>query len=163
MLSGTGEVSKDCSKTELDSWAEVLARWSVTSQHPRQLSTLVKQGIPEALRGEVWQRLAQCDQDNSLMDTYRILITKVLPDANEVVYYFSVVVINYLVWFSSVLEFRSPTNSKLLGFHLCVYNLYSRNFHHTIKPRYLKFVLQVKLFGSYHWRNLKKGNIASPT
>lgn len=76
MLSGTGEVSKDCTELELESWAEVLARWSSTSQRPRQLSALVRQGIPEALRGEVWQRLAHCDNDNSMMETYRILITK---------------------------------------------------------------------------------------
>lgn len=78
MLSGTGEVSKDCTELELESWAEVLARWSSTSQRPRQLSALVRQGIPEALRGEVWQRLAHCDNDNSMMETYRILITKVV-------------------------------------------------------------------------------------
>ncbi|XP_054272121.1 rab GTPase-activating protein 1-like isoform X2 [Macrosteles quadrilineatus] len=76
ILSGTGEVSKDCSEGELESWADVLARWTVTPQPPRQLSPLVRQGIPEALRGEVWQRLAQCDNDNSMMDLYRILITK---------------------------------------------------------------------------------------
>uniref|UniRef100_A0A1B6CKT3 Rab-GAP TBC domain-containing protein n=4 Tax=Clastoptera arizonana TaxID=38151 RepID=A0A1B6CKT3_9HEMI len=76
MLSGTGEVSKDCSKSELDSWADVLVKWSIPTQHPRQLAALVKQGIPEALRGEVWQRLAHCDQDSSLMDNYRILISQ---------------------------------------------------------------------------------------
>ncbi|XP_014248994.1 rab GTPase-activating protein 1 [Cimex lectularius] len=73
MLSGTGEVSKDCSLDELESWSEVLSKWGAT--RPKQLSQLVKQGIPEALRGEVWQRLAKCD-DNTLMDNYRILITQ---------------------------------------------------------------------------------------
>lgn len=73
MLSGTGEVSKDCSVDELASWSEVLSKWGAT--RPRQLAALVKQGVPEALRGEVWQRLANCD-DNSLMDNYRTLITQ---------------------------------------------------------------------------------------
>ncbi|XP_063234161.1 rab GTPase-activating protein 1-like isoform X3 [Bacillus rossius redtenbacheri] len=77
MLSGTGEVSKDCSEGELESWAEVLARWTSTRQRPRKLTPLVLGGIPEALRGEVWRRLASCDNDTQLMDTYRILITKV--------------------------------------------------------------------------------------
>ncbi|PNF22091.1 hypothetical protein B7P43_G08891 [Cryptotermes secundus] len=76
LLSGTGEVSKDCSEMELESWADVLARWTSTKQRPRQLASLVRGGIPEALRGEVWQRLAGCENDTAMMDTYRILITK---------------------------------------------------------------------------------------
>jgi hypothetical protein len=62
---------------ELESWADVLARWTSTKQRPRQLASLVRGGIPEALRGEVWQRLAGCENDTAMMDTYRILITKV--------------------------------------------------------------------------------------
>lgn len=62
---------------ELESWAEVLSRWTSTKQRPRQLASLVRGGIPEALRGEVWQRLAGCENDTAMMDTYRILIAKV--------------------------------------------------------------------------------------
>ncbi|XP_071447780.1 rab GTPase-activating protein 1-like isoform X2 [Hetaerina americana] len=104
LLSGTGEVSRDCSQVELQSWADALQRWrpspspnpsnSATSplggppsvvpselpagaaSRPRQLAALVRQGVPEALRGEVWQRLANCENDAHTMDTYRILITK---------------------------------------------------------------------------------------
>ncbi|BES92829.1 Kinesin protein [Nesidiocoris tenuis] len=77
LLSGTGEVSKDCSAIELESWSEVLSKWSQNrSSRPRQLPALVRQGIPEALRGEVWQRLAKCDDSSDVMDIYRILITK---------------------------------------------------------------------------------------
>uniref|UniRef100_A0A146LJE7 Rab GTPase-activating protein 1 n=2 Tax=Lygus hesperus TaxID=30085 RepID=A0A146LJE7_LYGHE len=76
LLSGTGEVSKDCTEVELESWSDVLGKWSINrSTRPKQVPALVKQGIPEALRGEVWQRLAKCD-DSSVMDNYRILITK---------------------------------------------------------------------------------------
>lgn len=77
MLSGTGEVPRDCSEDELESWADVLSKWTSNDQKPRQLSVLVKNGIPEALRGEVWQRLAGCENDSEMMDTFRILITKV--------------------------------------------------------------------------------------
>lgn len=77
MLSGTGEVSKDCSADELASWAEVLDSWQVNEQRPKLLMKLTKQGIPEALRGEVWQRLSNCDNSQEMMDKYRMLITKV--------------------------------------------------------------------------------------
>jgi Rab GTPase-activating protein 1 len=37
----------------------------------------VRVGVPEALRGEVWLRLAGVDQNDKLMETYRTLISKV--------------------------------------------------------------------------------------
>lgn len=77
MLSGTGKVSKDCSADELASWAEVLDSWQAIEQRPKLLIKLVKQGIPEALRGEVWQRLSKCDNSQEMMDKYKTLITKV--------------------------------------------------------------------------------------
>jgi len=77
MLSGTGEVSKDCSESELERWADVLSKWGKGEVRPKHLSSLVKQGIPEALRGEVWQRLASCEDDKVTMDAFRILITQV--------------------------------------------------------------------------------------
>ena len=74
----TGEVSKDCSEFELASWAEVLQLWNVqgSSTQPKQLKSLVRRGIPEALRGEVWLRLTDCSTDSEVMDAYRVLITK---------------------------------------------------------------------------------------
>jgi len=38
---------------------------------------LCRKGIPEALRGEVWQLLAGCHRSTELMEEYRILITQV--------------------------------------------------------------------------------------
>lgn len=70
-------MSKDCSEDVLESWADVLNRWKTTKQKPKQLAGLVKMGIPEALRGEVWQRLAGIDENTQMMETYRLLITKV--------------------------------------------------------------------------------------
>lgn len=79
LVSGTGDVSKECNEVELESWKDVLLKWATCKSPPaRQLAVLVKEGIPEALRGEVWLRLAKADLDPKIMDTYRILITKVI-------------------------------------------------------------------------------------
>lgn len=76
--SGTGEVSKECSSFELEGWAEVLQRWRQNlKQRPKQLSPLVRRGIPEALRGEVWQLLSGCIDDRQIIETYKNLISKV--------------------------------------------------------------------------------------
>ncbi|XP_048006009.1 rab GTPase-activating protein 1-like [Leguminivora glycinivorella] len=75
MLSGTGDVSKDCGEEVLENWANVLRSW--TGPRPKALDNLVRtKGVPEALRGEVWLRLAQVEQSDKLMDTYRMLISQ---------------------------------------------------------------------------------------
>lgn len=51
--------------------------YSWIGPRPRALSQLVRVGVPEALRGEVWLRLAGVDQNDKLMETYRTLISKV--------------------------------------------------------------------------------------
>ncbi|KAH0807709.1 hypothetical protein GEV33_015082 [Tenebrio molitor] len=76
LSSGPGLVSKDCSEDVLESWADVLTRWKSTKQPPKQLTSLVRTGIPEALRGEVWQRLAGVEEDTEMMENYRLLITR---------------------------------------------------------------------------------------
>lgn len=77
LLSGSGEVSKECTETELESWTQVLIKWRANrSQRPNKVSHLVSKGIPEALRPEVWQLLAECHDDEGLTTTYKLLISK---------------------------------------------------------------------------------------
>lgn len=77
--SGTGEPSRDVSPNDLEGWDQVMTKWhSNLSSRPKQLSELVIRGIPDALRGEVWQLLAGVTgkNTNNLMDQYRLLITQ---------------------------------------------------------------------------------------
>lgn len=78
--SGTGSVSKDCTPSELIGWSEILPKWhSKLNQRPRGLDQLVRNGIPEPLRGEVWQLLSGAQQSADLMDQYRIFLTLSAP------------------------------------------------------------------------------------
>lgn len=78
--SGTGSVSKECSESELIGWSEILPRWhNKLSQRPKGLDPLVRSGIPEPLRGEVWQLLSGAHHSTELMEQYRIFLTSQAP------------------------------------------------------------------------------------
>ena len=87
VMSGLGNVSKDCAEDELMDWSDLLARWRKTTwnERPKGLQTLVRKGIPEALRGEVWQLLAGCNDDEKKMnESYRVLLSKESSSENVI-------------------------------------------------------------------------------
>uniref|UniRef100_T1J7L1 Rab-GAP TBC domain-containing protein n=1 Tax=Strigamia maritima TaxID=126957 RepID=T1J7L1_STRMM len=82
LLSGSGEVSKDCNPVELGDWTDVLTKWQQDQscgQRSRQIVNLVRRGIPEPLRAEVWPRLVGIADSSELMEQYRTLISKDSP------------------------------------------------------------------------------------
>lgn len=71
----------DCSAEDLHGWPQVLSKWeSNLTQRPKELADLVRRGVPEALRGEVWQRLANCYNDEELIAEYAVLLTRECRD-----------------------------------------------------------------------------------
>jgi len=80
--SGYGIVSRDVNPRDMEGWTEVLEEWKRISTRPKNLTDLVKKGIPDALRGEVWQLLAGCppESNQELASTYASLLSKECPD-----------------------------------------------------------------------------------
>lgn len=75
LLSGTGEVSKDCSQDTLDEWGPIIQEWD-GEKRPKNLAQLVRLGVPEALRGKIWQKLSNVENKVEMTDRYRVLLTK---------------------------------------------------------------------------------------
>lgn len=78
LASGTGLVSKEISQSVLESWKDVMDKWRLNLDvRPKQLPRLVRHGVPEALRPEIWQLLAGAHQEEEkLMQKYRLLVSK---------------------------------------------------------------------------------------
>eukprot|EP00047_Mylnosiga_fluctuans_P022541 m.121517 g.121517 ORF g.121517 m.121517 type:complete len:820 (+) comp9299_c0_seq8:1274-3733(+) len=73
IVSGSGTVERDVGGTVLDQWAEVLRTWD--TQPHRAIHGLVRAGIPETLRHQVWLRLAE-GVSSDLVEMYPYLLAK---------------------------------------------------------------------------------------
>lgn len=79
--SGYGNVEKACNEKELEGWSQVLDEWRRNkSTRPNQVPDLVRNGVPEQHRGEVWQLLANCNKNKELISQYSSLLTQECPD-----------------------------------------------------------------------------------
>lgn len=76
LLSGTGEVSKECNQESLSEWGVILTEWNDDVKKPKSLNSLVRAGVPEALRGKIWQKLANVENNTEMTERYRVLLTK---------------------------------------------------------------------------------------
>lgn len=79
VFSGFGDVNKDLGSDELADWTELLMRWRKNfNEKPRDLAQLIRRnGVPETLRGEVWQLLAGCiENEKAMHESYRLLLSK---------------------------------------------------------------------------------------
>lgn len=76
MVSGTGEVSREMTQDTLEEWSRYMHELQTDSALPKGVPSLVRAGIPEAIRGNVWLKLAGMDQRQDLIDNYRVLITR---------------------------------------------------------------------------------------
>ncbi|KRY85725.1 Rab GTPase-activating protein 1 [Trichinella pseudospiralis] len=86
LLSGSGEVKQEYSAAVLAEWNQCLTLWKDDlNQRPDQLTQLICNGIPDPLRGEVWQLLAGCFQQPELSETYPQLLTKECPNEQVIV------------------------------------------------------------------------------
>lgn len=76
--SGTGQVSKECSQSELKGWKEILDKWNTNlNVRPRLLSSYVRYGVPQALRPEVWQLLSQSHEiEEKIVQSYKALVAQ---------------------------------------------------------------------------------------
>lgn len=81
LLSGSGDVNRECSEDVLTAWASLMEQWKLDPEgtRPEGLADLIRNGIPDVLRGEVWQYLAKVQTDPDLTQTYRLLLGKECP------------------------------------------------------------------------------------
>jgi hypothetical protein len=79
LMSGTGSVDTDWTDAQIQSWSTMIAKWDGKSR-PKQLLHLVRKGIPDMLRGQVWQMLTGASENQKLLEDFPVLLTKDTPN-----------------------------------------------------------------------------------
>uniref|UniRef100_A0A1I8EPU5 Rab-GAP TBC domain-containing protein n=2 Tax=Wuchereria bancrofti TaxID=6293 RepID=A0A1I8EPU5_WUCBA len=81
LLSGSGVVDQECSDDVLSAWNKILLEWKTDPEGtvPEGLGDLIRNGVPDVLRGEVWRYLAKVQTDPDLTQAYRLLLGKECP------------------------------------------------------------------------------------
>lgn len=95
ILSGTGQVDSSWTDDQLSSWSDLINKWDGHTRS-KQLVQLVRkviqeekdirmrtenrfriQGIPEKLRGQVWQMLCNATESMKIIEDFPVLVAKV--------------------------------------------------------------------------------------
>ncbi|UMM38814.1 hypothetical protein L5515_016135 [Caenorhabditis briggsae] len=79
LLSGSGKVSQECKEEHLELWNQLINNWDQQSDRPERISELVLDGIPDKLRGHVWQLLANAIDQPDLVEKYLDFLNQPCP------------------------------------------------------------------------------------
>ncbi|EFO96675.1 hypothetical protein CRE_17212 [Caenorhabditis remanei] len=79
LLSGSGKVSQECKEEHLEMWNSLIENWDQQSDRPEKISELVLDGIPDKLRGQVWQLLANAIDQPDLVEKYHNFLNQPCP------------------------------------------------------------------------------------
>ncbi|KAF1745786.1 hypothetical protein GCK72_022233 [Caenorhabditis remanei] len=79
LLSGSGKVSQECKEEHLEMWNSLIENWDQQSDRPEKISELVLDGIPDKLRGHVWQLLANAIDQPDLVEKYHNFLNQPCP------------------------------------------------------------------------------------
>lgn len=74
LLSGTGDVPKDCPE-DISEWNAIVGEIE-SGKRPKNMANLIRMGIPRLFRNKIWQYLANVENNTKLIDVYRVLLTK---------------------------------------------------------------------------------------
>ena len=44
-MSGSGEVAKECSEEQLDSWSVIMTKWKDVNSRPKQVKALIRKQV----------------------------------------------------------------------------------------------------------------------